>query len=553
MPVVRLPRPRHSARLKGVQTLSRKGARTMEPTQGPITRGRGGKNRGGRGSGTSNPDTASGRLVIQWQADATRTQRVVEHLHSHPADCRMLFHSDGKQANTEGDRPSGKDKLLVCVVIARHVFERDAEYAVQFQSVPDNFRDSTNNHINSLRKKYHECHDKLHATGAGVIPQDNTSAQNLHAQILEEFPCLEWTTLPTTFESRAWQEVHTHRARNPYAPAPPTPQYTPTPHSPHYPAPQPHPTPSGATYGGAGYSAGTEHPQFNYSAGAQRPYHQQFSTDHPQHRTHTNVPPTQPHGAPHSLDDDSDLPDTLSPYLQDNNLFCDDDDAMDMDQPPRHNRSARQDEWDHDPDVTNLNSPPRPRAHPKRPLPLPSPSPPPLPEFVPPPRSQTSRYDSRASFATPISRKHVSLRNSGGSSSSSWSAPASTTSAPLSTSKTSQRAPSSSNSKGKGRQVKKQHSDLQSQAQSQMEALTDGIESVQSDRVAQEHRFLREERAYERTEANVIHQRAQELKDSEIRLREAETKMHDALAHAHAEEAATLRLKIEFARLSQGS
>ncbi|KAG2741348.1 hypothetical protein P692DRAFT_201893657 [Suillus brevipes Sb2] len=188
MPVVRLPRPRRSARLKGVQTLSRKGARTMEPTQGPITRGRGGKNRGGRGSGTSNPDTASGRLVIQWQADVTHTQRVVEHLHSHPADCHMLFHSDGKQANTEGDRPSGKDKLSVCAVIARHVFERDAEYAVQFQSVPDKFRDSTNNHINGLRKKYRECHDKLHATGAGVIPQDNTSAQNLHAQILEEFP-----------------------------------------------------------------------------------------------------------------------------------------------------------------------------------------------------------------------------------------------------------------------------------------------------------------------------------------------------------------------------
>jgi hypothetical protein len=60
----------------------------------------------------------------------------------------MLFHSDGKQANTEGDRPSGKDKLSVCVVIARHVFERDAEYAVQFQSVPDKFHDSTNNHIN---------------------------------------------------------------------------------------------------------------------------------------------------------------------------------------------------------------------------------------------------------------------------------------------------------------------------------------------------------------------------------------------------------------------
>lgn len=86
--------------------------------------------------------------MIQWQADVTGTQRVVEHLCSHPADCRMLFYSDGKQANTEGDRPSEKDKLLVCVVIARHVFERDAEYVVQFQTVPNKFRNSMNNHIN---------------------------------------------------------------------------------------------------------------------------------------------------------------------------------------------------------------------------------------------------------------------------------------------------------------------------------------------------------------------------------------------------------------------
>lgn len=102
--------------------------------------------------------------------------------------------------------------------------------------------------------------------------------------------------------------------------------------------------------------------------------------------------------------------------------------------------------------------------------------------------------------------------------------------------------------------------------------LTDGIKRAQSDRVVceelknecymakfnfarqmEEHRFLCEERAYKHTEANVIHQCAQEIKNSEIRLREAETKMHDTLVHAHAEEAATLCLKIKFAHLSQGS
>ncbi|KAG2145256.1 hypothetical protein DEU56DRAFT_754114 [Suillus clintonianus] len=106
-----------------------------------------------------------------------------------------------------------------------------------------------------------------------------------------------------------------------YAPPPPAPQYAAPPPAPQYaapqPAPQPHLAPSGTTYGGAGYSAGTEHPQFNYSTGAQRPYHQHFGTDPPALSVLT---PTCPH-APHSLDNDSDLPDTLSLYLQDNNLL----------------------------------------------------------------------------------------------------------------------------------------------------------------------------------------------------------------------------------------
>ncbi|KAG2072374.1 hypothetical protein BDR04DRAFT_1116984 [Suillus decipiens] len=54
-----------------------------------------------------------------------------------------------KQLQSEGDCPSGKDKVS---------------------------------------KKYCECHDKLHATGTGVMPQDEGSVQNLHVQILKEFP-----------------------------------------------------------------------------------------------------------------------------------------------------------------------------------------------------------------------------------------------------------------------------------------------------------------------------------------------------------------------------
>ncbi|KAG2030581.1 hypothetical protein BDR03DRAFT_1003496 [Suillus americanus] len=65
-----------------------------------------------------------------------------------------------------------------------------------------------------------------------------------------------------------------------------------------------------------------------------------------------------------------------------------------------------------------------------------------------------------------------------------------------------------------------------------------------------EHRFLKAKRAIDDAEAAAAHKRALETKDSEIRLREAKIKAYDALAHAYAEEAVTLRLKIEYARLS---
>ncbi|KAG2366479.1 hypothetical protein BDR07DRAFT_1480160 [Suillus spraguei] len=69
-----------------------------------------------------------------------------------------------------------------------------------------------------------------------------------------------------------------------------------------------------------------------------------------------------------------------------------------------------------------------------------------------------------------------------------------------------------------------------------------------------EHKFLKTERADDQAKAAVVHQCALEMRDSEIHLREAETKMHDALAHAHSEEAELLHLKIEYTRLtSSGS
>ncbi|KAG0702158.1 hypothetical protein DFH29DRAFT_999536 [Suillus ampliporus] len=163
----------------------------MEPTQPPITHGRG-KNQGSQGrstasTGTSVQDQAcSSKFTIQWQADPRCTEKVMEHLRTHPTDCCVLFYSDNK-SYADGNRPLGKDKVSICQIITKHVFEHDPEYANYYPDEPERFCDSTNSHISGLRKKYCEFYNKLHSTGAGITPLDETTAPNLHVQIMEEF------------------------------------------------------------------------------------------------------------------------------------------------------------------------------------------------------------------------------------------------------------------------------------------------------------------------------------------------------------------------------
>jgi hypothetical protein len=95
------------------------------------------------GGGSDHP-----KFQIQWLSAPFRTQKVIDHLRDHPADCRILFSSDAKRPQNDGDRPSGKDKLSVCAVIVRYVFQNDAEYVKHYADEPDKFRDSTNSHIN---------------------------------------------------------------------------------------------------------------------------------------------------------------------------------------------------------------------------------------------------------------------------------------------------------------------------------------------------------------------------------------------------------------------
>lgn len=70
----------------------------------------------------------------------------MEHLYTHPADCRALFYSDNK-SHTDGDRPLAKDKVSICQIIAKCVFKNDPEYANYYPNDPERFHDSTNSHI----------------------------------------------------------------------------------------------------------------------------------------------------------------------------------------------------------------------------------------------------------------------------------------------------------------------------------------------------------------------------------------------------------------------
>ncbi|KAG1841414.1 hypothetical protein DFJ58DRAFT_732430 [Suillus subalutaceus] len=532
----------------------------------------------------------------------------------------------------------------------------DSDYTDHYPHAPDKFRDSTNNHIQSLKKKYRECHDRLHATGAGVVPQDENTTQNLRAQVLKEFPWYDDLAIilrgnPAlslkTVSSRPGMDhaanffsishaagssysngLNSGSAQYGYAPGtlppgthPPPGAYPPP--GDYYPSSSAH-SPSGAhlpprDYSSSGahpppgdYSSSSAHPPpgdyspsgahlppGDYSpsgacppssahppSGARPPHpntqhhftptssqhrlghvpqpyqmgHREEYAQHPQFQLHSTPPPSDS-----LLDDDEDIhmPDYFGPL--------DDDEGMDFsfgDLPPRIPPVMR--DYREETNVTILNSPPRPTRS-KRPPPPSSPSPPitppPQSEFILPPKSQTALRDSRSSFAladlkrpSTGSAKPVSRRSSG----SSRSRPPSTSSAPASTSPTSQIA----SSVGGRKQTKKARSDIQSQ----VDFLKDEIENAQSDRITREelknerylvkynlarqvneHKFLKSERADEHVEAAAAHQRSLEAKNSEIRLREAETKMHDALAHAHAEEAATLRLKIEYARLTNSS
>lgn len=216
-----------------------------------------------------------------------------------------------------------------------------------------------------------------------------------------------------------------------------------------------------------------------------------------------------------------------------------------------------------------LDSPPKSNRHTKkRQQPPSSPTPsPPLP-FAAPPKPRTAAHDNRGAFKT-----HASQFMGHGGTNSTPSVASSSTSrtGSLGRGRTGrsgssvQQSPTSQTSvsaKSKGKDPVSKR--IRSEIQEQVEMLNDDLDSLHSEKVSlyqlknerlmvkmnsnrqqKEHDFIREERANERVDAAIVHQRMKEAKEAEIRLREADAKALEI-------ERDVMRLRIEWAKLNGG-
>ncbi|KIK91989.1 hypothetical protein PAXRUDRAFT_148279, partial [Paxillus rubicundulus Ve08.2h10] len=114
-----------------------------------------------RGRGNSKPQQAQLAIItpppsetsqkadkksVHWTND--QTDLLVSWLTSHSADCHILFYENkGDPADHATDKPSAKDKTGIHDIIAKHIFEMDAEWAQQYVTSPKKFSTCVGNHI----------------------------------------------------------------------------------------------------------------------------------------------------------------------------------------------------------------------------------------------------------------------------------------------------------------------------------------------------------------------------------------------------------------------
>ncbi|KAG1753617.1 uncharacterized protein EDB91DRAFT_1285927 [Suillus paluster] len=170
-------RVRRSARLRAN---ARVHSRRMDPQESTS-----------KGQPNAPPEAPGPRMSIQWQSENALTDVLVNYLTTHPSDCRILFYSDGKKKMSPiDDGPSGRDKGDIHGVIAHLIFA---------------------NHINRqshLRKKNKS---QFTATGAGIVPLDGASAQNLLEKVHADLPW--YSDLDAIWHSNPSMAVKTHSSK----------------------------------------------------------------------------------------------------------------------------------------------------------------------------------------------------------------------------------------------------------------------------------------------------------------------------------------------------
>ncbi|KAG1785528.1 uncharacterized protein HD556DRAFT_1450660 [Suillus plorans] len=156
------------------------------------------------------------RFTVQWHNDHGLTDVLVNYLSTHPADCRILFYSDGKKsmAATGADSPLGSDRQIYGG-LAKIIFTDHPKYGAAYSSNPKKFCDAVGSHITTqvlfLRNKYKKVKASFGSTGAGVMPTEGSQAKNLLDAALLEL--LWYKDLDTIWHSNPSMAATTHSSK----------------------------------------------------------------------------------------------------------------------------------------------------------------------------------------------------------------------------------------------------------------------------------------------------------------------------------------------------
>jgi hypothetical protein len=106
---------------------------------------------GGKVAASTSAAPATKGPSVQWDTDPTCTDKLVAWILTHPADRNILFHDRSSNAPpptlSPEDKPSGRNKKDVTVIIAKHIFEGDQVYSSLYASDPGKFATSVTNQL----------------------------------------------------------------------------------------------------------------------------------------------------------------------------------------------------------------------------------------------------------------------------------------------------------------------------------------------------------------------------------------------------------------------